>query len=38
MRELILAGGLAVLTFGAGGTAFAGEVTGSGQGVQLAMG
>jgi hypothetical protein len=32
MRKLIVAGALAVLTIGAGGTAFAGEITGSGQG------
>jgi len=32
MRKLIVAGALAVLTIGAGGTAFAGEDTGSGHG------
>ena len=32
MRKLIVAGALAVVTIGAGGTAFAGEGTGSGHG------
>ena len=32
MRKLIVAGALAVLTVGAGGTAFAGEDSGSGKG------
>jgi hypothetical protein len=32
MKKLIVAGALAVLTIGAGGTAFAGEGTGSGMG------